>query len=80
MTENDFDLYDLGDLELKSGSILPKAQIAYKTFGDPKNPAIIYPSWYSGSLSPASSLIHTMLLTYQQQSPTMSGSLVRTKH
>jgi homoserine acetyltransferase len=52
MADNAFELYDLGDFDLKSGGVLPKAQIAYKTFGDAENPAIIYPSWYSGSPSP----------------------------
>ncbi|KIW04996.1 uncharacterized protein PV09_04155 [Verruconis gallopava] len=51
MAQGDVQLYDLGDFQLKSGEILPKAQIAYKTFGSPSNPAIIYPSWYSGSIS-----------------------------
>jgi homoserine acetyltransferase len=40
--------YKLGDWKLQSGQSLPNAHIAYKTFGDPKSPAIIYPSWYSG--------------------------------
>ena len=52
MTESkDFELYDLGDFTLKSGSTIPKAQIAYKTFGSSSSPAIIYPSWYSGLIS-----------------------------
>lgn len=29
-----------------SKGTIPDAHIAYKTFGDPKKPAIIYPSWY----------------------------------
>jgi homoserine acetyltransferase len=40
--------YKLPDWKLQSGETLPNAHIAYKTFGDPKSPAIIYPSWYSG--------------------------------
>ena len=44
----DYELYDLGDFALKSGGTLSKAQIAYKSFGSSSNPAIIYPSWYSG--------------------------------
>lgn len=43
--------YDLGDFKLKSGGSIPNAKIAYKTFGDPSLPAIIYPSWYSGSIA-----------------------------
>jgi homoserine acetyltransferase len=36
--------YKLGDWKLQSGQTLPNAHIAYKTFGDPKSPAIVYPS------------------------------------
>lgn len=46
-----YDTFSLGDWKLKNGDVIPNAFIAYKTFGDPKLPAIIYPSWYSGSLS-----------------------------
>lgn len=49
MADTDFKTFDLGDWELKSGGKIPKAQIAYKTFGDPSLPVVIYPSWYSGS-------------------------------
>jgi homoserine acetyltransferase len=49
MADSDFNIFDLGDFELKSGGKISNAQIAYKTFGDPSSPAIIYPSWYSGS-------------------------------
>ncbi|KAF2119886.1 homoserine acetyltransferase family protein [Lophiotrema nucula] len=51
MADNDFDTYKLGDFKLKSGGEIPNAFIAYKTLGDPSNPAIIYPSWYSGKIS-----------------------------
>jgi homoserine acetyltransferase len=40
--------YKLGNWKLQSGQEIPDAFIAYKTFGDPKSPAIINPSWYSG--------------------------------
>jgi homoserine acetyltransferase len=40
--------YKLGNWKLQSGQEIPDAFIAYKTFGDPKLPAIINPSWYSG--------------------------------
>lgn len=43
--------YKLGDWALQSGQSIPDARIAYKTFGDPKSPAIIYPSWYSGLIA-----------------------------
>ena len=42
--------YSLGDFGLVSGGTIPDAHIAYKTFGDPSSPAIIYPSWYSGAI------------------------------
>jgi homoserine acetyltransferase len=45
---SDYETYDLGDFSLQSGEIIPDAKIAYKTFGDPSLPAIIYPTWYSG--------------------------------
>jgi homoserine acetyltransferase len=43
--------FNLGDFKLKSGGEIPDAFIAYKTFGDPSSPAIIYPTWYSGTIS-----------------------------
>ncbi|KAK3835709.1 MAG: Alpha/Beta hydrolase protein [Linnemannia gamsii] len=42
--------YQLGDFELQSGEILPAAYIAYKTYGSPTNPCILYPTWYSGTI------------------------------
>ena len=50
MADSDYETYKLGDFKLKSGGEIPDAFIAYKTLGDPSNPAIIYPSWYSGSM------------------------------
>ena len=43
--------YELGDFKLQNGSSLPGAFIAYKTFGSPQSPAILYPSWYSGAIA-----------------------------
>ncbi|KAH7367995.1 homoserine acetyltransferase [Plectosphaerella cucumerina] len=43
--------FPLGDFSLKSGRTIPSAFIAYKTFGSPSSPAIIYPTWYSGSIA-----------------------------
>jgi homoserine acetyltransferase len=43
--------YALGDFALQSGETLPGAWIAYKTFGDPSLPAVLYPSWFSGAIS-----------------------------
>ncbi len=47
----EYQKYDLGDFQLQCGDTLPGAWIAYKTFGDPKSPAVLYPTWYSGSIS-----------------------------
>ncbi|KAK4969283.1 hypothetical protein LTR66_011705 [Elasticomyces elasticus] len=47
---DDYETYKLGDFKLKNGGTIPDAHIAYKTFGSKESPAIIYPSWYSGSL------------------------------
>ncbi|CAI6097206.1 unnamed protein product [Clonostachys chloroleuca] len=41
----------LGDFALQGGGILKDAWIAYKTFGDPASPAVLYPTWYSGLIS-----------------------------
>lgn len=45
--KNDFDRFHLGDFQLGSGEVLPQAFLAYKTFGDIKNPAIIHPTSYT---------------------------------
>lgn len=47
----DYKTYNLGDFSLKNGGTIPSASIAYKTFGSPSSPAIIYPTWYSGAIS-----------------------------
>lgn len=39
--------YKLGDFPLQSGEKIKDAFIAYRTFGDPKSPVIVYPSWFS---------------------------------
>lgn len=46
-----YETYALGDFALKNGSTIPNAHIAYKTFGAPTSPAVIYPTWYSGWIS-----------------------------
>ncbi|PWY88746.1 homoserine acetyltransferase [Aspergillus sclerotioniger CBS 115572] len=51
MAETDYETFPLGDWVLQSGEKLVNAHIAYKTFGDPSSPAIVYPSWFSGWLS-----------------------------
>ena len=47
----EYSIYDLGDFRLESGEVLPFAFLAYKTFGDPSSPVLIYPTWYGGSMS-----------------------------
>jgi homoserine acetyltransferase len=47
---DDYQTYKLGNFKLKSGGEIPDAFIAYKTLGDPSLPAVIYPTWYSGSM------------------------------
>ncbi|KAL3482012.1 Alpha/Beta hydrolase protein [Aspergillus californicus] len=46
-----YETFKLGDWELQSGEKLIDAHLAYKTFGDPKSPAIVYPTWFSGSIA-----------------------------
>ncbi|KAI7264543.1 homoserine O-acetyltransferase [Hortaea werneckii] len=46
-----YQTYPLGDFALQTGNHIPQAHLAYKTFGDPKNPAIIYPTWFSGLIA-----------------------------
>ncbi|OLN83076.1 Homoserine O-acetyltransferase 3 [Colletotrichum chlorophyti] len=43
--------FSLGDFKLQSGGTLPQAWIAYKTFGDPSLPAVVYPTWFSGAIA-----------------------------
>lgn len=33
-----------------AGGVLPDAITAYQTFGDPKNPVIVFPTCYGGKL------------------------------
>ncbi len=47
----DYKIYNLGDFGLVEGGVIPNASIAYKTFGSASNPAIIYPTWYSGTIA-----------------------------
>ncbi|KAJ5642196.1 hypothetical protein N7490_006196 [Penicillium lividum] len=51
MSQDDYETYELGDWELQSGEKIVDAHIAFKTFGDPESPAILYPGWFSGLLS-----------------------------
>lgn len=63
--------FELGDWDLQSGQTIPKAEIALKTFGGSKSPAIIYPSWYSGCKLWLYSI--TTLTDRAQLSLTMNG-------
>ena len=54
---NDYETYALGDWEMQSGEKIPNAHIAYQTFGDPSNPAVIYPTAYSLLISDITWLI-----------------------
>lgn len=47
----DYKTYELGDFILQSGDKIEKAFVAYKTYGDASNPAVIYPTWFSGLIS-----------------------------
>lgn len=47
----DYSTYTLGDFTLKQGGMIPNATLAYKTIGDPSKPAIVYPTWYSGTIA-----------------------------
>ncbi|GIZ38095.1 hypothetical protein CKM354_000151900 [Cercospora kikuchii] len=43
--------HSLGDFTLKSGNTISNAFVAYKTFGSPSNPLIIFPTSYSLRIS-----------------------------
>jgi pimeloyl-ACP methyl ester carboxylesterase len=51
MAASEIKTFPLGDFPLVSGTILPSAHIAYRTFGSPSSPAIVYPTWFSGSIA-----------------------------
>ena len=48
---SDIKTYPLGDFPLRNGQTLPNAHLAYLTLGSPSSPAIIYPTWYSGTIA-----------------------------
>lgn len=50
MATSSIQKYPLGDWQLQSGHILPNAHLAYKTYGSPSSPCIVYPTWYSGTI------------------------------
>jgi homoserine O-acetyltransferase len=48
----DYEIYELGDISLQKGGILPNAQLAYATFGtlsDRRDNAILLPTYYTGT-------------------------------
>lgn len=48
----DYQYFELGDLELQSGDILPNAKLAYATYGtlsDRKDNVILFPTYYTGT-------------------------------
>lgn len=50
----DYEIYDLGALELQRGLTIRDCKLAYKTFGTlnaAKDNVIVYPTWYSGQHS-----------------------------
>ena len=47
-----YELYDVGDLVLEDGGVIPAASLAYATFGrlnQRRDNAILIPTWYAGS-------------------------------
>ena len=52
MNNIDYELYNLGNVELLSGEILLSAKLAYKTYGSlnsDKSNVIILPTFYTGT-------------------------------
>jgi homoserine O-acetyltransferase/O-succinyltransferase len=51
-TPIDYQVFDLGSVQLQSGTIFPNAKLAYKTYGalaSDKSNVIVMPSYYSGT-------------------------------
>src|ERR1700687_1727794 len=49
--QNDYDVFDLGDVALQSGITLPQAKLAYKTYGKlaaTRDNAVLMPTYYGG--------------------------------
>jgi homoserine O-acetyltransferase len=52
MSDSDYSVFELGDVVLLSGEVLPDAWLAYKTWGslnDRRDNAIIIPTYYTGT-------------------------------
>ncbi|RKO87516.1 Alpha/Beta hydrolase protein, partial [Blyttiomyces helicus] len=45
----DYETFALGDFALQEGQTLRNAWLAYKTYGSPDKPCIVFPTWYSGT-------------------------------
>lgn len=45
--------FSLGNWELQSGEVVQDAYLAYKTYGQPDSPLILYPTWFTGTLTEA---------------------------
>lgn len=74
MSQGDYETFKLGDWELQSGEKIIDAHIAYKTFGDIKSPAIVYPTWFSGGMSPLTDgIVCSTPDHHSQLSRTISG-------
>lgn len=51
-TQTDFELFELGEFPLHKGGTLPRARIAFKTYGTlskHRNNAILFPTWFSST-------------------------------
>ena len=49
---DDHSIFDLGDFELQSGTVLPGTQLAYKTYGElnaSKDNVVVLPTFYTGN-------------------------------
>lgn len=43
--------FSLGDWALQSGKVIPDAFLAYKTYGSAVNPLILFPTWFTGTIT-----------------------------
>jgi homoserine acetyltransferase len=50
-SDKPYQTFNLGDFPLQSTHTLPSAHLAYTTLGSATNPAILYPTWYSGLIA-----------------------------
>ena len=52
MNDNDYDIFELGNVKLVSGEILYSAKLAYKTYGllnKKKDNVVLLPTFYTGT-------------------------------